>query len=442
MDCSTRFTRRRLLRTTAATLTGGLALPALIPRHVLGAPGQPGANARIGLGIIGTGRRTHQMLAEVARVTGATGDARVVAVSDIWPRKSTEWLAAYQPLLPEPLQRADIAAMIDYRQMLERGDIDAVIVATCDHWHALPAIHACQAGKDVYGEKPLALTIAEGRAMVRAVRKYQRVFQTGAQQRSYARNREGCELIRNGKLGRITEVRCVNYESAKPASAYNLVTEPVPDAMDWERWCGQTELVPFSYNRYLTYEKPGWQWIREHSGGYLTNWGAHGLDMVQWALGTDNTGPVEILPEGHQPDSQVSFRYANDVIVRLNSDSDVLGGGHFIGTDGEMFMNRGKFHTVPIAISQEEIGKGAVRLYRSDDHLQNWIDCVRSRDLPVSDVETGHRSATLCHLCGIARWLGRPLQWDPDKEIFPGDDEANSYLDRPKRAPYQLPESV
>jgi predicted dehydrogenase len=279
--------------------------------------------------------------------------------------------------------------------------------------------------------------------MVNAVRKYQRVFQTGAQQRSDRRNRQACELIRNGRLGAIREVICTNYGSSKPASEYNLKTEPVPQGLDWERWCGQTDVVPFSFNRYLTYEQPGWQWIREYSGGLLTNWGAHGLDMVQWALGTDDTGPVEITPEGKGPDSRVSYRYASGVVLRLgDAGNEVLGGGHFIGAQGELIMNRGKFNTLPIAISKEEIGQGDLRLARSDDHMQNWLDCIRSRQRPVSDVEIGHRSATVCHLGGIARWLGRPVRWDPEKETFPGDEEANRYLDRPKRKPYQIPDPV
>ncbi len=426
--------RRRFLSSAAAA--GALAVPCLVPRRAWG------ANEQIGLGMIGAGRRTHQILGEVCRVSKPDGPARVIAVSDVWPKKSAEWLAAYRNKMPADAPQADIPTMIDYRELLERGDVDAVIVTTCDHWHALAAIHACQAGKDVYGEKPLSLTIAEGRAMVRAVRKYKRVFQTGAQQRSYLRNRQACELVRNGRLGRITEVHCVNYGSSKPAAEYDLKTEPVPDGMDWERWCGQTEVVPFSFNRYLTYEKPGWQWIREYSGGLMTNWGAHGLDMVQWALGTDDTGPVEITPKGNQPNSVVSFRYANGVVVTLDSKARVLGGGHFVGTKGEMFMNRGKFNTVPIAISKEEIGEGDLRLYHSDNHMNNWLDCIRSRQKPASDVEIGHRSASLCHLCGIARWLGRPLKWDPEKEVFPGDDEANGYLDRPKRKAYELPDPV
>jgi predicted dehydrogenase len=365
-------------------------------------------------------------------------------VSDVWDRKSTEWIEAYQQQqMPEEVRSQAIESIADYRELLARDDIDAVIIATCDHWHALPAIHACQAGKDVYGEKPLALTIAEGRAMVNAVRKYNRVFQTGAQQRSDVRNRAACELIRNGHLGEIKEVRCTNYHSAQPVGENQLKTEPVPAGLDWDRWCGQTKLVPFSFNRYLTYENPGWQWISDYSSGLLSNWGAHGLDMVQWALGTDDTGPVEVTPHGDRFDSKVSFRYANGIEVHLTLDNEELkGGGHFLGTKGELFMNRGRFNTVPIAISQQVLSESETRLERSDDHMQNWLDCIRSRERPISDVEIGHRSASLCHLSHIARRVGRSLKWDPEKETFPDDEQARQYLDRPKREPYQLPDPV
>lgn len=434
------FSRRTFLK-KSAILGAGVTAPYLIPSEVLAADGRPGANDRIGIGMIGAGRRTHQILREVQRVTGRAGEGRVVAVSDVWPKKAHEWIAAYEKGVPE--SDANCSVYVDYRELLERGDIDAVIITTCDHWHALPAIHACQAGKDVYGEKPLALTVREGRAMVDAVRKYERVFQTGTQQRSYLRNRQACELIRNGRLGTIKEVLCTNYGSAKPASQYDLKTEPVPEGLEWDRWCGQTALVPFSFNRYLTYEKPGWQWIREYSGGLVTNWGAHGLDMVQWALGTDETGPVEFEVAGVGETEPVTFRYANGVVVKMDpKETKVLGGGHFIGDKGEMFMNRGKFNTLPIAISKEEMGEDDVQLYKSDNHMQNWIDCIKSREKPVADVEIGHRTATICHICGIVRQLGRKLHWDPVKEVFPGDEEANRFLDRPRRKPYQLPNPV
>lgn len=439
------ISRRRFLKHTSVVAAGVAAAPYAIPSGVLAAPGQPGANDRIGIAFIGTGRRANQMLGDLRNLPSLPGEVRLVALSDVWPKKCHEYIKSYQEQVFGPKggkTGADYAVYQDYRELLERNDVDAVIVTTVDHWHALPAIHACQAGKDVYGEKPLTLTIAEGRAMVNAVRKYGRVFQTGTQQRSYLRNRQGCELVRNGRLGKIKEVICTNYGSSKPCSAYDLPTEPVPDGLDWDRWCGQTEPRPFSTHIYLTYNDPGWQRLREYSGGLMTNWGAHGLDMVQWALGTDDTGPVEITPHGNEFNSQVSFRYASGVVVKLQTDDRVLGGGHFVGEKGELVMTRGKFNTVPVSISQERIGDSDVRLYKSDNHLQNFIDCIKSRERCAADVEIGHRTATICHLCGIARRLGRTLRWDPEQETFPGDDEANTYLDRPKRAPYGLPDPV
>jgi predicted dehydrogenase len=445
MNGPARSSRRDFLKRSARLAAAGAGLPYVLPSGVLAAPGRLGANGRIGIAFIGTGRRANQMLGDLRNLPSLPGEVQLVALSDVWPKKCHEYIKSYEEKVLGPKggkTGADYAVHQDYRKLLEQSDVDAVIVTTVDHWHALPAIRACQAGKDVYGEKPLTLTIAEGRAMVEAVRKYERVFQTGTQQRSYLRNRQGCELVRNGRLGKIKEVICTNYESSKPCSAYELPTEPVPEGLDWDRWCGQTQPRPFSMHVYLTYNDPGWQRLREYSGGLMTNWGAHGLDMVQWALGTDETGPVEIVPHGHEFNSQVSFRYADGVVVKLQTDSRVLGGGHFIGEKGELIMTRGKFHTVPIRISQEPLTHADVRLYQSDNHLQNFIDCIKSRQRCVADVEIGHRTATICHLAGIARQLGRPLRWDPEKETFPGDDEANGYLDRPKRKPYQLPDPV
>ncbi|HUT92049.1 MAG TPA: Gfo/Idh/MocA family oxidoreductase [Thermoguttaceae bacterium] len=445
MSHSPRTPRRRFLIRSAGLVAAGLGAPHLLPSGVLAAPGRPGPNDRIGIAFIGTGRRANQILGNLKNLPSLPGEVQLVALSDVWPKKCHEYVKSYEEQVLGPKggkTGADYAVHQDYRKLLEQNDVDAVIVATVDHWHALPAIHACQAGKDVYGEKPLTLTIAEGRAMVRAVRKHGRVFQTGTQQRSYLRNRQGCELVRNGRLGKIKEVICTNYESSKPCSEYELPTEPVPEGLDWDTWCGQTQPRPFSMHVYLTYNDPGWQRLREYSGGLMTNWGAHGLDMVQWALGADETGPVEITPHGNEFNSQVSFRYAGGVVVKLQTDDRVLGGGHFIGEKGELVMTRGKFNTVPISISQEPLTDSDVRLHQSDNHLQNFIDCIKSREKCVADVEIGHRTATICHLSGIARQLGRPLRWDPEKEIFPGDDEANGYLDRPKRAPYRLPDPV
>ncbi|MHC4404375.1 MAG: Gfo/Idh/MocA family oxidoreductase, partial [Planctomycetota bacterium] len=197
---------------------------------------------------------------------------------------------------------------------------------------------------------------------------------------------------------------------------------------------------------YLTYNNPGWHNIRRYSGGAAANSGSHALDVVQWALGTDQTGPVEVEPHGDRYNSEVTFRYASGVLLKLTNEvtaDDVSGfGAIFVGERGKLVMHRGRFNTVPIAISQEPIGEGDVRLYKSDHHFQNWIDCIKSREKPVADVQSGHRACTICHLANIARRVGRTLPWDPVQEIFPGDDEANAYLSRPQRRGYQLPEQV
>jgi len=433
-----RVSRRTFLKHTATA--AGVAAPYILRPGVLAAAGKPGANDRVGLGLIGTGRRGDQMLGDMRRVTAQRGEAQIIALSDIWPKKCHDYIKKYEEKTGK--KGGTYAIVQDYRKLLESKDIDGVIVTTCDHWHALPTIHACQAGKDAYGEKPMTLTIREGRVMIDAVRKYKRVFQTGSQQRSMKRNRVGCELIRNGLLGKVHTVICQVYPSSKPCSAHKLPEEPVPEGMDWDMWCGQTPPRPFSWHVYLTYNKPGWQWLRPFSGGLTTNWGAHGLDMVQWALGTDDTGPVEVIPEGNKHNSPVTLKYAGGVVVKLCDPKAPIGGGIFIGEKGKLSMNRGKWHTEPKELATQPPKDPKVKLYWSDNHLQNWIDCIKSRKRCVADVEIGHRSATVCHLIGIARRLGRKLRWDPARELFVGDTEANALIDRPKRKPYDLPDPV
>jgi len=438
MSVSAGMTRRRFLR-RSATAAGALAMPYLIPSDVLAAPGRSGANDRIGVGYIGVGRRARQLM-------NLPKEGQIVAASDVYLKRAEEIAAKHQG-----------KAYQDYRKMLESKDVDAVIVATPDHWHALPSIHACQAEKDVYCEKPMTLTIREGRLMVEAVRKYKRVFQTGSQQRSMGPNRLGCELIRNGRLGKLKKVIGSNYPSPWECG---LPAQPVPAGLDWDAWCGQTEPRAYHKDLYTPRADPGWISFRPYSGGEITGWGAHGLDQVQWALGTDDTGPVEVWAEGGRleapvytkPESrtrgnelcskgrEVTFRYANGVILTLG---DAPGGGAiFIGQEGQITIDRNKLTSKPEEIAKQPIKDSEIRLYKSDNHMQNWFDCMRTRQLPVADVEIGHRSTTVCHLGNIARWLGRKLRWDPDTETFPGDDEANAYVDRPQRKPYQLPETV
>ncbi|MBI2477364.1 MAG: Gfo/Idh/MocA family oxidoreductase [Planctomycetia bacterium] len=414
MADSHNINRRSFLQRSVAT-AAGVALPTIIPAHVLAAPGRPGANDRIGVAYIGAGRRANQLMS-------LPPEGRIVAAAD-FDLKRAEAVAA----------KRSCRAYQDYRQMLESKDIDAVFVATPDHWHVLPSIHACQAGKDVYLEKPLSLTIREGRVMVDAVRHYGRVLQTGSQRRSMNNHRLGCELVRNGVAGKIHTVIIKNYPSPWESQ---LPQQSVPDGLNWNAWCGATDPVPYHDDIFIQRSNPGWISLRPYSGGEMTGTGAHGFDQIQWALEMDHTGPVEVWTEGgklepviySQSESRdrgnalcsqgrrVRFRYATGIEIRLE-DNGAEAGGEFIGDRGKIRIGNNVVDSNPLDLAKTLPDELPIRLPPIDNHIQ----------------------AILCHLGNIARWTGRKLRWDPDKEIFPNDEQANSYLDRQRRAPYELP---
>lgn len=440
MTRSPRLSRRRFLAQGLSLAGGATLLPLFVPAAALAAPGRPGANDRIGVGYIGAGRRARQLM-------GLPKEGRFVAVADLNRARAEEVAKARQC---RPYQ--------DYRKLLECQDVDVVFVATPDHWHVLASIHACQAGKDVYCEKPLSLTVREGRTLVQAVRKYQRVLQTGSQRRSMSGHRLGCELVRNGVAGKIHTVLILNYPSPWECK---LPGQPVPDGLDWDAWCGQTEPVPYHTDLYTQRAKPGWISFRPYSGGEMTGTGAHGFDQIQWALNMDHTGPVEVWCEGgklpalaySEPDSisrgnktcsegyRVRFRYANGIEVRLE-EGESAAGAAFIGDQGKIRIGNNTVDSNPPELVKYRTDDFKIRVPVSDNHIQNWFDCIKSRQRPIADVEIGHRSAIICHLGNIARWVGRKLRWDPEQELFPGDDEANAYLERPMRKPYQLPDPL
>jgi len=459
-----KISRRKWLGHALGATAAGIA----VRQGALFVPGSAfGANDQIGVGIIGCGRRNGQLVIGKGGQGAPPAHARIVAVADLNLKRAEQWAKNYR-----------CQAYQDYRALLDRKEVAVVLYATPEHWHYLPCIHACQAGKDIYGEQPLSHTIREGRAMIEAVRKYKRVFQTGEQQRSHPATRKAVELIRNGRIGKLQSIIGYNYPSAYEC---DLPAQPIPEWLDWDRWCGPNEVVPFHHDLYLSripYEReppyytypaekyavgPGWMSFRPYSGGELPNWGCHGLSMVHWALDMDRSGPVEIWVDPaekmetvvyHVPEKRdrgdaacsrtvINYRYANGVVLSLSSIDPKLGGGAtFIGERGRITIFREGYECDPVGLDQDPLPPNATRVYHSDNHMENFFACVVSRKDPIMPVENGHSVATLCHLGNIARRLGRRLKWDPAKEVFPGDDEANQYIDCPKRKGYEVPEHV
>jgi len=414
--------RRRFLRAASALGAAAVAGPTLVPRSALAAPGRPGANEQVIIGFIGTGGRSRQLMDHVPE------GGRIVAISDCNVQRMTETLTQ---------KKAEWKTYPYYEKMLDAEKLDAVVVGTPDHARTLPCIHACQAGLDVYAEKPLTLTISEGRTLVRHARKHKTVFQVGSQQRTMEMNRFACELVRSGGIGKIKAVQGVCYTG--PRDYDGLPGQPVPEGDDWDRWQGPTAWRPF--NHALQF---GWMGWRDYSGGEMTNWGAHGVDQIQWALGMSETGPVELWPVTGGAHGKVRMRYANGVVVSYELEQGPQGGGIFTGEDCKIEINRNKFTTNPPDFVKDgpepaEADKWEGAGWIARPHIKNWLDCIKTREKPNADVEIGHRSISVCHLANIVRMLGRRLHWNPDEERFVGDEEANTYLARPRRKEYELP---
>jgi predicted dehydrogenase len=424
----TRISRRLGVdRRTLLLGAGAAAGVALLPRVGRSAPGP---NEKLRVGAIGVGGRASLLLEQLPE------GADIVALCDVNVPRAHAFREKKGAAWP---------VYVDYRRILDRADIDAVIVGTGEFQRVLPCIHACQAGKDVYAEKPLTLYVAEGRALVKAARRHERVVQVGTQQRSMEINRLACEFVRNGGLGKLLEVRAVNYGSSAPTPTPLPAEEPIPTGLDWSAWLNQAADRP--YNSQWT----SWMQWRDFAGGEMTNWGAHGVDQIQWALGADATGPVAVTPITEGPNGQVVMTYANGLEVKFILESGPMGGAVFVGEKGKLEINRNKVTSNPPEIAQklleavdvaeeERKWSDALALWQARHHLQNWLDCIKTRDKPVADVEIGHRSVTVCHLANIARAVGRPLRWDPVAEQFMGDTAADALLVRERRKGFELPD--
>ena len=420
--------RRKFIGQTAK---GALAF-SILPRNVLGGKGHIAPSDRINLGYIGTGKQSYGL---VNAINGAK-ETLVVAACDVDTRKLNHFMGLARAANEKKVS-TEVSAYKHYRELLERKDIDAVVIATPDHWHAQIAIDAAKAGKDIYCEKPLSLTIAEGRAMVNATRKYKRVFQTGSMQRSSFNFRQAAELVANGYIGKIHEI---NVSVGEPVKQCDLPTEPIPEGLDWNLWIGPS--LYRGYNAILAppLESKDWAWWRGYrgfGGGYITDWGAHMFDIVQWALGMDNSGPIQFIPPQTPGATEgLSFVYANGVVVHHK----MWGPGNaiqFIGEKGKIEVSRSFLKTEPGAIAKRELGNEDKRLYFSNNHYQDWVDAIKKRSRPICDVETGHRSATVCNAVNIAYELQRELKWDPVKESF-DDTYANLMRTRPYRGEWDF----
>ncbi len=424
-------TRRGFVKRMAAAA----ALPNIVKPSVLGLAGATAPSERVTMGFIGIGGRGG------ANLSGHLSDKRVqaVAICDVDAARCERGCHVAN------LDAGD--GYSDFRDVIARDDVDAVCISTPDHWHAIMTIEAAKAGKDIFCEKPLSLTLTEGRAMSDAVRHHGRVLQTGTWRRSRPACRLACELVQNGRIGKLHTIRCgvpEGFAIRHGDFAGNPAPEAVPEGFDYDLWLGPSPWAPYTPGRCHF----NFRWILDYGAGYITDWGAHYYDIGQWGNGSDYTGPVEIEGTAEFPpdglyDAQVKhhieYTYANGVkLVAFSSKEGGDYGTRFEGDEGWIYVESSKVIAEPKSIETSVIGPNEKHLYNSPGHYENFIDCIKTRQQTAAPVEIAHRSAAICHLGSIATLLGRKLKWDPDAERFVGDDEANRMLNRSMRAPWRL----
>ncbi len=428
-------TRRAFLKTAGAAVSAALG-PVVLPSSVHAAGNTVPPSERIGLGLIGMGKMCSGHLGDLLN----REQVHIAALCDVETIRLEACGKRVEERYAERYGKGSYRGCRlygDFRELLSRPDIDAVLIATPTHWHAVNAIEAMKAGKDVYCEKPLALTVREADAVAAAAARYKRVFQTGSQQRSSFRFRFACELVRNGRIGKVKRIH-VNV-GGPPGPCY-LPAEPTPETLDWDLWIGPSPYRPYHHDLcplddYKVY--PGWRYYRDFGGGGMTDWGAHHFDIAQWALGMDGSGPVEVHPPDGVEYKRLTYRYANGTVM-THGGATTGGGIDFIGTEGKIGVSRETLWTEPESLMREKWGPRDVRLYESRDHKGNWLEALRTRRPCICPAAIGCSSITVCHLGNIAYWLKRPLRWDPEKKVFIKDPAANRLLARTMRSPWAL----
>ncbi len=411
-----KLSRRGFIASTAIAGIGFHASSELLAGH------RRSANERIQLGFVGIGMMGRGHL---HRFLGHE-DVQVTAICEIEDTRQQMAKRAVEQKYGEQIKSGvyhGCVTLNDYRQLLTREDVDAVVISTPDHWHALMCLEAARNQKDIYCEKPLTHSIREGRMIVDAVAKNEVVFQTGSQQRSEfgGRFRQAVELIRNGRIG---DVKTIRIGVGAPPVPCDLPDEEQPYDIDFDLWLGPAPrraynqiLCPRGMHRHF----PAFRKYREYAGGGLADMGAHHFDIAQWALGMDHSGPTEIIPPDDGSNSGLKLVYANGVEMFHGGP----GGCTFEGTAGKIYVNRPVIESDPADILTNPLPEDAQRVYPSTDHRRNWIECIRSRKQPICTAEIGHRTATVCHLANLGYQLQRKLTWDPKQEQFDGDEEAN-----------------
>lgn len=447
--------RRNFLKNGLLTSAGIIAIPTIVPSSVFG---KNAPSNRINIGAIGTGRisRDHDM-AGVQKYD----NARIVAVCDLDSKRVNEAKQLVEKRYADKGIKHSPQTCGNYLELLENKDIDAVLISTPDHWHAKPVIDAAYAGKDIYVQKPFSYTLQEGRAMCDAVKKTGRLLQIGTQQRSMDQFRYACELVRNGRIG---ELKNVKVGLPIDPAGDEEPEMPIPSNLNYDMWLGSTPYVYYTEKRVHPqndYSRPGWLRCEPYCLGMITGWGVHHMDIAHWGMNTEHTGPVEISGTAVYPTKglwtvhgkyRVQARYVNGVTVEICD--EFPNGVRFEGTEGWIFVTRGNYSATgsdpnvndqnkPLQANNPKIltsviGPNEIHLYKSEDHHGNWLDSIRNKQPNITPAEIGHRSTSACILSHIAMKLGRKLQWDPVNERFINDDEANNMLSRPQRDPYKI----
>ena len=418
------LSRRSFLKASLATAAGTIFFPYIARSNPIG------ANNRVRMALIGCGgimeghhgwAQSHPMI-------------DLVAVCDVKTSKREAALAKLKQKNP------DAVGYVDYGDIMARSDIDAVIIATPDHWHAAISIDAMRAGKDVFVEKPMAFTLDESAAMVAAENRYGRILQVGSMQRSDPAMRQAVDIVRNGWIGEITEIHVDLRGDFPPVSL--LPEEPVPADIDYDRWLGPAPWRPYNNLRVLGNYGGGWRIFWDYGSRKNGDWGAHHFDIVQWALDMDGNGPVLFVPKGFEGSPYQYHQYANGLKVTAS----LKGGGpangamiRFVGKNGEVKVSRGEIETTPAGLASKIPSSSEFRAYRSNDHRQNWLDSIISRRPPICPATVGASTFDICGLAGIAERLNRPIHWNPEKREITGDPEASRFADYTRRAGYQLP---